>query len=504
MSDQRIWKKMDGRRDASLFPLFLTAEAMTASMQKALGVSHSAVMICFNKGEWTYYEVKGEFENSSKQIIERLRREPDFFEKAVKETYARGAWLLGFTQRVFGDDLRKRSNEELLEYYWDYCKLLKDMRGFAAIAPALDHTGYLTETLMQVLRKRLPEEKEAAECFAALTEPRKRTQGRQQDCSLLEIAAKISRTPEYEALFKRPLEEILARLPAHPELDAAFAEHEKKYCWLPCTYEGEPWKKHYFVSIAREILASKANPVEELAAITEKERVAEQKRSQALSKLNLTAEERALFDVASEVIFFKADRKDIFFKSYYQTRGLLEEISARCGLSLQQTRFMLPSEVEAALIEGKSDAQLFDARREFSVVVSENNETRVLLGAEAEAELAKVEQQELSQARELKGTCASPGHAKGIAKIVLTPADMAKFKQGNILVAQATNPDIVMAMKKAAAIVTNTGGLTCHAAIVSRELGIPCLVGTGVATDVISDGDLVEVDATKGIVRKVN
>ncbi|MEW5955215.1 MAG: PEP-utilizing enzyme [Candidatus Micrarchaeota archaeon] len=502
MSEQRIWTKMDGRRDASLFPLFLTSEAMTAPMQNALGVSHSAVMICFKKGEWNYYEVKGEFENSSKRIIERLRREPDFFEKAVEETYARGAWLLEFTQRIFEDDLRKRSNQELLEYYLDYCTLLKDMRGFAAIAPAMDHTGYLTETLMQILRKRAPEK--AVEYFAVLTEPRKRTQGRQQDCSLLEIAAKISQTPEYAALFEKPLEEILARLPAHPELDAAFAEHEKKYGWLPCTYEGEPWNKHHFISIARELLASKANPVEELEAVTEKERIAEQKRSQALSKLNLTAEERALFDVASEVIFFKADRKDIFFKSYFQTRRLLEEIGARTGLSLQQVRFMLPAEVKAALLEGKKDAELFDARREFSVVVSENDETRVLLGAEAKAELVKVEQRELSQARGLKGTCASPGYAKGIAKIVLTPADMAKFNKGDVLVAQATNPDIVMAMKKAAAIVTNTGGLTCHAAIVSRELGIPCLVGTGVATDVISDGDFVEVDATNGKVRKVD
>ena len=493
---------MDGRRDASLFPLFLTGEAMTLPMQESLGVSHSAVMLCFRNGEWTYYEVKGEFENTSKQIIQRLGAEPDLFEKAVQETYARGAWLLEFTQRIFEDDLHKRSNQELLEYYFEYCKLLKEMRGFAAIAPALDHTGYLTQTLMKLIEKRVPQEK-AAEYFAALTEPRKRTQGRQQDCSMLEIAEKISQSSEYAALFEKPLEEILARLPAHPELDAAFAEHEKKYCWIPCTYEGEPWNKRYFVSVARELLASKSNPARELEAIKEKERVAEQKRGQALSQLKPTAEERALFDVAAEVIFFKADRKDIFFKSYFQTRGLLEEIGSRTGLSLQQVRFMLPAEVEAALLEGRADAAVLDARREFSVAISENSETRVLLEAAAEGELAKVEKQERLPTRELKGTCASPGYARGIAKIVLTPADMTKFKQGNILVAQATNPDIVVAMKKAAAIVTNTGGLTCHAAIVSRELGIPCLVGTGVATDVISDGDFVEVDATKGIVRKV-
>ncbi|HLC48700.1 MAG TPA: PEP-utilizing enzyme, partial [Candidatus Norongarragalinales archaeon] len=84
---------------------------------------------------------------------------------------------------------------------------------------------------------------------------------------------------------------------------------------------------------------------------------------------------------------------------------------------------------------------------------------------------------------------------------ILTPSDLPKMGEGDILVAQATNPDVVPAMKKAAAIVTNTGGITCHAAIVSRELGIPCIVGTKIATDVLKDGMVVEVDATKGIVK---
>lgn len=78
---------------------------------------------------------------------------------------------------------------------------------------------------------------------------------------------------------------------------------------------------------------------------------------------------------------------------------------------------------------------------------------------------------------------------------------MVKMKEGNILVAMATNPTFVPVMRKAGAIVTDMGGLTCHAAIVSREWGIPCVVGTKIATKVLKDGDLVEVDANKGIVK---
>lgn len=66
-----------------------------------------------------------------------------------------------------------------------------------------------------------------------------------------------------------------------------------------------------------------------------------------------------------------------------------------------------------------------------------------------------------------------------------------------------TRPELMPAVKKAKAIITDEGGLTCHAAIVSRELGVPCIIGTKIATKILKDGNLVEVDANKGIIRKI-
>jgi pyruvate,water dikinase len=101
------------------------------------------------------------------------------------------------------------------------------------------------------------------------------------------------------------------------------------------------------------------------------------------------------------------------------------------------------------------------------------------------------------------GQCAYAGKARGIARLIFTPDQMNKMHKGDILISQATSPDLIPAMKLAGAIVTNTGGLICHAAITSRELKIPCVVGTGNATEVFKDGDLIEVDATKGIVKLI-
>ncbi|HCD08263.1 phosphoenolpyruvate synthase [Companilactobacillus crustorum] len=104
----------------------------------------------------------------------------------------------------------------------------------------------------------------------------------------------------------------------------------------------------------------------------------------------------------------------------------------------------------------------------------------------------------------IRGLPASPGLASGVVHVIDDPKDINEFKEGEILVTLMTSPDWVPAMKKAAAIVTNSGGMTCHAAIVSREMQIPCIVGTKsqnvAATEVLKTGDVVTVDAKNGIV----
>ncbi|HTW76559.1 MAG TPA: phosphoenolpyruvate synthase [Thermoplasmata archaeon] len=100
----------------------------------------------------------------------------------------------------------------------------------------------------------------------------------------------------------------------------------------------------------------------------------------------------------------------------------------------------------------------------------------------------------------LRGFGASPGVASGTARILRGAADMEKLATGEILVTTMTTPDMVPAMSQAAAIVTDEGGMTCHAAIVSRELGVPCIVGTREATKLISEGELITVDGKTGSV----
>jgi len=111
------------------------------------------------------------------------------------------------------------------------------------------------------------------------------------------------------------------------------------------------------------------------------------------------------------------------------------------------------------------------------------------------------EKSELEESKELiRGIGAGPGRGSGEVRVLATPDTDNGFESGDVLVAEMTSPDWVPLMKKASAIVTDGGGMTCHAAIVSREMGLPCIVGTRNATKVLKDRMLVTVDGTHGVV----
>lgn len=103
----------------------------------------------------------------------------------------------------------------------------------------------------------------------------------------------------------------------------------------------------------------------------------------------------------------------------------------------------------------------------------------------------------------IKGDVACSGLVTGPVKIIIKKEDLIKIELGDIMVSIMTNASFTPYLSNVAAIITDEGGITCHAAIISRELKIPCITGTKIATKVLKDGDIIEVDAEKGLVRKL-
>lgn len=183
---------------------------------------------------------------------------------------------------------------------------------------------------------------------------------------------------------------------------------------------------------------------------------------------------------------------------------ILKSISRQLNINYLRLLFYTPEELDMVFDGEYFDDYMCEERRNFYVVVSENNKLVLKKNAREIGELFSPENTDF-----VKGIVASKGNVKGRAIVFpdnVTSFDdlknaMSKMKKGDILIAETTSPEIMPACSKAAAIVTNQGGLMSHAAIVARELKIPCIVGTENATMVFKSGDEVEVDANKGIVK---
>ena len=169
---------------------------------------------------------------------------------------------------------------------------------------------------------------------------------------------------------------------------------------------------------------------------------------------------------------------------------------AKIGENLQK-HYDFPQDIEWAYA---NDELFIVQSRPVTTLAEEKAEEELGLAA-PKAETAGSEGLEKSEAEILlRGLGSSPGFGYGKVSLLASAKEISKMEKGAVLVTDMTTPDFVPAMKKASAIVTNTGGMTSHAAIVSRELGIPCIVGTQRATDVLTEGLEVTVDGTHGIV----
>ncbi|MEW6329615.1 MAG: phosphoenolpyruvate synthase, partial [Candidatus Micrarchaeota archaeon] len=207
--------------------------------------------------------------------------------------------------------------------------------------------------------------------------------------------------------------------------------------------------------------------------------------------------------VAQTWMITKTDKgnEHVEIKDEFQDKQKIsdEEINqlAEIGRNIEE-HYGKPQDIEWATSEGKI------------YIVQSRPITTLKMAAPARAEEAGEERREVGGVGGeipvdkaeiiLRGLGASPGITTGKVKFIPTPKDIDKMEDGAVLVTDMTTPDFVPAMKKASAIVTNAGGATCHAAIVSRELGIPCVVGTKYATQKLIEGQTISVDAHRGII----
>ncbi len=183
----------------------------------------------------------------------------------------------------------------------------------------------------------------------------------------------------------------------------------------------------------------------------------------------------------------------------YKLKFIMAEIAMRLGFTNEELAFLTYEEIRTVLLsEKKIESSELSARIKNSAFIYKKDKLYIVSDGNFLEQLdvtLNSKQQTI-----LHGVSAFKGLVKGEVKIVISSNDFEKVKQGDILVTSTTRPDYIKVMEMAGAFVTNEGGMLSHAAILARELKKPCIIGTKIATKVLKDGDLVEVDANLGTV----
>ena len=471
-------------------------------LSKACGRNYAKVLGVYHGKDLKFYFDEGDCKEFCSHALKQIIENPGYGEWVNSEIKKRSDALVEQSKKA-NAVLKEKNNHELWKIYEGHVKAHAHLYEVGWLPNAIDmFYPDFTDYLKNYLREK--NEGKVNELFVALTTTDEETISQQERKNLLRIAIKISNDDFHKTLFTKGIEAKEIRHFITPEFRALFVEHTENYKHLSFLYHGLPATVFDYYRQVQELLTGGKDLAQELQGIELQMKSAKETKERLFRELQIDEKHRKLFNLFGNFMASKWHRRNAQILSLYNLENLLKEIADRFNYSLWQVRVMQWAEVKELLLANKLvNVSELNKRSDFFVFYAEEGKSLVFTGEEATEWEKKTESVINLNVTELKGQTACLGKVIGRVKIIIRPKDMAKFNQGDVLVAISTDPDIVPAMRKAGAIVTEQGGVTSHAAIVSRELNIPCIIGTKIATKVFKDGDLVEVDATKGVVRKL-
>ncbi|MBI4262183.1 hypothetical protein HY624_01510 [Candidatus Uhrbacteria bacterium] len=217
-------------------------------------------------------------------------------------------------------------------------------------------------------------------------------------------------------------------------------------------------------------------------------------------QLELTPEETFVVRTIELCTLWQDNRKEFILSTIARFEPVVVELARRLHISADALKCICPAELTEMNLSRKKFLAVLEKRFHGCGYYVVRDHFLTYPGKAYRDIEQKLTSTNESKVGEFHGTIANQGKVTGIVKICQTIEDIAKVKEGEVLVAFMTRPEFLPAMQKAAAFVTNEGGITSHAAIVAREMNKPCIIGTKIATDVLHDGDVVEVNANHGVV----
>lgn len=473
------------RFDGAPYLIHMIAEAEIETDKNLKFGTNFDVHYCFyedGKADW-YIEIE-DIKKVYTNLINSGKENPSISSDLIKKWMPAQINFYKKCLEIGNIDLKKLSDNELITLHNHFLEIILKKNSSSSI---IDGFALGTDELLAEMIKKIYEKSEIrnmkrfSEVFSILTAPTHLSFINEAEIELLKIADLIKKDKSNWNLID---------------------EHQKKFFWIRNNYvDAHILTRKYFETEIKKILKLDIDINNQVKQVENTPKINQREKSELIKKLDFDNELKLLIKISEDFTYWQDERKKGTFWTAHYTYLILKEICIRKKITLDEIKYMTPREVNDIFSICPTQKELQE-RRKGCVNFWDENGHECLSGSNFKQIMDTVlGSQDLSTVDDFRGLTACTGKARGRVKVVRTSKEISKVKKGDILVAVMTRPDYVPAMKKAAAIITNEGGVTCHAAIISRELGIPCIIGTKIATKILKDNMIVEVNANHSWVR---
>ncbi|MDO8553816.1 MAG: PEP-utilizing enzyme [Candidatus Micrarchaeota archaeon] len=451
------------------------------------GEAHSITMTFFSNDFTRFHYDRASMINLRNSLINKVNDNLSYLKNLENSWLVLLKDLDKTHHKIDITDISKLSKQELFDLYNEFYEKYVAEYDVSLIYQdsfSMDAQNFISP----VMEKILPKDK-FHEYYAILFSPINESFINSEKKDLMKIANK-------SLILKLTTEEGILN-----SLKNDLESHSKKYFWIQNNYAHTIiLDSRYFASRIIEELKEGVVPDSEINKINSIVPETIKMKNELIRQLNLSQDVINLIKIAECFAFMQDERKKYVLKGCHYLQRFLVEFSRRSGLTEKELRYCIHPEIKGILFDGIYDRRELERRREYCVIINVPGNYEVVSGKDAQETYHNIFSLNVS-VDELDGVCASRGFVEGPVRIIMKKEDLKYMQKGEILVTSMTRPEMVVAMKKAIGIITDEGGITSHAAILSREMGIPCVLATKIATKVLKNGDLVELNADEGLVR---
>jgi len=369
--------------------------------------------------------------------------------------------------------------------------------------------GIVAEQMGQILSKYATPEHPVRELRETFSTPHMKFAVQKEQESLYRIAGAIQNSRELTKLFQEKQGQELFEALGETWLATYLQNYVDRYAWIETRhFKGELWTPEIVINRIKGVLNEDC--MGRYRVLLSSWGVSQRRIVELYGELGFLREDKKRIDTLRKLILLKTQRKDAINRAAYHMHPVFSKVADASGLEVSDLVYLEPHEFvslaqDPSLVEDYQ--KNIEARKQGFALIMYDGDIRLFEDYENEVETPMV----YSGEDEVRGQRAYPGEVTGLARVVRNQSQVASLSGADLMVCMNIHPDYVVELRRISeegawqgGIITDEGGIASHASQLSREFGLPCIIGTGNATSVFQTGDNAYLNATEGYARKLD